>query len=52
MSDLDAARIFVRSRLRRCLSAPGRLGCGYRLTHAVLAQGEELTDWMPDGLVP
>jgi hypothetical protein len=51
MSDLDAARIFVRGRLRRRLSAPERLGCGYRLTHAVLADGKQLADWMPDGLL-
>ncbi len=51
MPDLGAARTFVRGRLRRRLSAPERLGCGYRLTHAALAEGEQLADWMPDGLL-
>ena len=52
VADLNAARAFVRGRLRRRLSAPKHLGCGYRLTRAVLAEGEELAHWMPDGLLP
>ena len=42
LPDLDAARAFVRSRLRRRLSAPERLGCTDRLTRAALGEGEEL----------
>jgi hypothetical protein len=51
MPDLGAARTLLRGRLCRRLSAPERLGCGYRLTHAALAKGEQLADRMPDGLL-
>ena len=52
MADPYVAWAFVRGRLERHLPAPERLGCGYRLTHAVLAKGEELADRMLDGLLP
>jgi hypothetical protein len=51
VASLDEARAFVRSRLRRRLSAPKRLGCGYRLTAAALDPGGELAAWVPDELL-
>jgi hypothetical protein len=51
VSDLDAARRLVRDRLKRRLSAPRRIGCAYRLRRLVLGTGEDVTAWVPDGLL-
>ena len=51
VADLNAARAFVRGRLRRRLSAPKRLGCGFRFTRAVFAEGVELVHLMKVGLL-
>lgn len=45
--DPEAVRAIIRERLRRRLSAPRRIGCGYRLTELSVAPGVDPAVWLP-----
>ena len=47
VADREAARRFVRARLKRRLTARRRIGCAYRLTRAAVGEGEDLAAWVP-----
>jgi hypothetical protein len=47
VADREAARRFVRARLKRRLTARRRIGCAYRLTRATVGEGEDLAAWVP-----
>lgn len=43
----DEARAVIRGHLLRRLSAPHRIGCGYRLVDLSAATGFAMPDWLP-----
>lgn len=49
--DPERARTIVHERLRRRLSAPRRIGCGYRMVGFAVASGVDATAWCPGGML-
>ncbi len=49
--DPEQARTIVHERLRRRLSAPRRIGCGYRMVGFAVASGVDATAWCPGGML-
>jgi predicted DNA-binding WGR domain protein len=47
----EEARMIIRDRLRRRLSARRRIGCPYRLTRLSAAPGFDSSAWLPGELV-
>jgi hypothetical protein len=50
-NDADQLRAIVYDRLRRRLSAPGRIGCHYRLTGLSASAGVDPSFWLPPELL-
>lgn len=49
MPNLNEARRFVRTRLKRRLTARRRIACDYRLVRAIGEPVEEVASWLPNG---
>lgn len=47
----EEMRAIIRSRLRRRLSAPQRIGCSYRLAALSAAPGFDTSAWLPDDVM-
>jgi len=49
--DSESARSLVHARLRRRLSAPRRIGCGYRMVGFAVETGVDARTWCPGGVL-
>ncbi len=47
-ADAEQLRRVIRETLRRRLSAPGRIGCAYWLKELSVAEGVDVSFWLPE----